>query len=457
MVPDLPSLSRRQLLGGLAGGAAVGSGFTAVTAAVRPTALPDILTDWATNHYPTPPAASSLWQPTVTEAHAREAVSLLDETQTAAENRRDEFDAEDSSRRFHGAGGWLEDAEASLEAGDYNDALFEARYGLQFAGQELGELRAELDKADLEALAERTLDLLDRLDSLAAALEPYPVVDPERDLARYSRVELELQRGRHLADWGDLTEVRADPETDEPDLNPASYDADDIGEITSKIRRAEIAVESAERYDEHLRTDLEDAGAETTDYGPHLEELIGEFKAELESMPTRDEVESRYVDDDAESYGPYEFAHWRLARACFPSRLSSLWRSQVGGDLRVLQVLGTARGLADWRAHEAAVDDFVVDPDDEGFDSGHAFAAKRRARSVFRSVVGSDPTPFVAVLAEPGIADVRMAEIDRGSWADDDSSWTPWRERVQAYLHALRGRTRLQAYPDVYERIVSAG
>lgn len=455
MVPDPTSLSRRQLLGGLAGGAAAGSGVTAATAAVRPTALPDILTDWATNYYPTPPATSSLWQPTVTEAHAREAVSLLDETETAARDRWDEFDAENSDRRFHGAGGWLEDAEASLEAGDYNDALFEARYGLQFAGRELGELRAEIDAADLEALVERTFGLLDRLDSLAAALEPYPVVDPERDLARYTHVELELQRGRTLTDWGDLHEAHADSSTDEPDLDPAAYDDDQIGEVTSKVRQAEIAVESAERYYERLRADLEDAGADTDDYGPHLEGLVDEFRDELESMPLRDEVESRYV-DDAESYGPYEFAHWRLARACFPSQLSSLWRSPVEDDLRVLQVLGTARGLADWRAHEAAVDELVIEPDDEGFDSGHAFAAKRRARSTYRSVVGSDPTPFMAVLVEPGIENVRMAEIDRDSGTDDDSSWTMWRERVQAYYQALLGRTRLQAYPDVYERIVDA-
>lgn len=61
----------------------------------------------------------------------------------------------------------------------------------------------------------------------------------------------------------------------------------------------------------------------------------------------------------------------------------------------------------------------------------------------------------MVVLAEPGIASVRMAEIDRDSGTDDDSSWTMWRERVQAYYQALLGRTRLQAYPDVYARIVN--
>ncbi|GAB3673865.1 hypothetical protein [Halopiger thermotolerans] len=443
MVPDPRSLTRRQLLGGVAGGTALGGGLTAATAAIQPTALPDVLTDWATNYYPTPPAASSLWRPTVTEAHARDAVSRLAETESAARERWEEIDTEGSDRRFHGAGGWLEDAENALEAGEYNDALFDARYGLRFAARELGDLRAELDKADLEALAERTLDLLDRLDSLAAALEPYPVVDPERDLARYSRVELELQRGRYLTDWGDLHEVHADSETDDPDLNPETYGDARIGEITSKVRRAAVAVETAEHYYEHLRADFEAAAADTDDYGPHLERLVGEFKTELESMPLRDEVKSRYV-DDVESYGPYEFAHWRLAQSCFPSQLSSLWRTPVEHDLYVLQALGTARGLADWRAHEAAVTDLVIGPDDEGFDSGHAFAAKRGARSTYRSVVGSDPTPFMVVLAEPGIASVRMAEVDRNAAISDDS-WTMWRERVQAYYLALLGRTRLQA------------
>lgn len=303
MVPDPSSLSRRQVLAGLAGGTGILGGATVVVGATRPTALPNGLTDWATNYYPTPPAASALWRPTVTEAHAREAVTLLAETDHAARERWEEIDRDEPGLR--GSGGWLESAEESLEDGDYHDALFGATYGLQFAGEDLGEARAELGETDLDDLAARSVDLFDRIDAVVDDLDSYPVAEPERDLAWYVHIELELQRGRHLADWRGLEAVRED----DPDVS--EYEPREIGDITSGLLRAEIAVENAERYRDLLWEDVEDSDDE---YGDHLRSVVDDFDEELESIPTREEVKSEYIGDDVESYGPYEFAHSRLAQ-----------------------------------------------------------------------------------------------------------------------------------------------
>lgn len=343
--PDAPSLSRRRLLGGLAAGTGLAGGTVAV-GATRPTALPNVLADWATNVYPTPPARSSLWQPTVTEDHAREAVSMLAETEEEATTL---WDGIDDDAHLTGAGGWLETAEEDLENGDYEDALFDARYGMQFAAEELGEARARLEEADLEAFAERSVAVFDRVDAVVDDIDPYPVRKPARNLAWYVEIELEAQRARHLADWYGLEDVR--DEEAEPDVS--ATDPRDVGEITSQLRRAEIDVETAERYADRLLEDV--AGADRT-YRSHLQDVVEEFRTELESIPTRDEVRSRYI-DDVESYGPYEFAHSRLARWCFPASITPPWERSIDDDFLVVRVLGTARGLVDWRAHEYAVDE----------------------------------------------------------------------------------------------------
>lgn len=447
MVPasSSPSLSRRRLLGAVAGGTALVGGGTLVAGATNPTALPNVVADWATNYYPTPPERSALWRPTVTEDHARDAVALLDDTDDEANTLRSKLDDDDF--RFFGPGGWLDDAEASLENGDYDDALFEARYGLQFAGEGLGKVNAELGEADLEEFADRSVELFDRIDALVQELRSYPVREPARDLAWYVEIESELQHGRSLANWHGLEAVR---DGSAADAEISTSDPHEIGEIESQLLRAEIAVETAERYHDRLSDRPEGTDAE---YRDHLESVLEALRDDLESMPTRDEVTSRYIDDDVETYGPYEFAHSRLAGWCFPTSISPPWKQSVDDDFLVVRVLGTARGLVDWRAHEYAVDELAVKPDDEGFDPGHVLAEKRRAKSTFDRTVGSEPTPFLAVLAEQGIGGVRAADIRRDSWGNDDH-WTAWRERVQTYLHALLGRARLREYPAVYDRIV---
>ena len=112
MFLDLQSLSRRQLLAGAVGSAGLGGGVFVATALTRPTALPNVLVDWVINYYPTPPSPRSLWQPTVTEAHAREAVELLAETEQEAFDRWDDLDSDD--RLVIGSGGWLSTAEESV-------------------------------------------------------------------------------------------------------------------------------------------------------------------------------------------------------------------------------------------------------------------------------------------------------------------------------------------------------
>ena len=443
MVPDDTSISRRRLLGGLAGLAGLSGGATVIVGATEPTALPDPVTDWATKAYPTPPEVTELWRPTVTEDHARWAVSLLETVATEADRRWQQI--EDGSYYPIGPGGWLENARGALENENYHEALFDATYGMQFSGEDVGVARAKLGEVDPQALAQRLTDLQDRVKHLAVDLEPYAVVDPERDLAWYFEIENELLHARYLADW-DGAETDDTGSQEEGATDASNDDPDEVGEIYSGIYRARIAVENAERWRAHLSTKID---GETTPYGDHLRAVTEAFVGVVETFPTQEDVDSRFVDGE-DPLTPYEWARAKLADTCLPSRFPSPFGAHPDDSFPVLQAVGVGTGVARGRAHESAVEDLVVDPGDEGFDSGHVLAEKRRARSVYDSIVGSDPSPLLTRLVGRAVEDLQVAKVGfAGGYRDP-----MWKERLEAYLYALFGRTKLRAFPEVHESIV---
>lgn len=439
MVPDRSSISRRQVLGGLA---TAFVGGTATVGATVPTALPDIVTDVATRYYPTPPEMRTLWQPTVSEAHAREAVSLLETTVEEGRARWNELDTDD---RFPAAGGWLDDARDALEAGQYHEALFDASYGMQFAAEALGIALAKLDAIDLRTLADRGDDLLTRANQVVADISPYPVEDPSRDLAWYYRIEEEVRRGRFEIQWDGIdTAQNGVDDADGPDRS--DFEPWEIGQLLAGLRSGQLHVRSAEHY-----RDRHDAlqGSTTAVYGDHLTEVIDRFKQLISRFPDREAVLGQYLDDsDDDDTSPYEFAHHRLARWCFDT--GYLVALEDDQELAVLSAVELSKGIAQRRAHGFATEQLVVDPDQDDFDSGHVLAEKRRARSVYRSVVGSSPPPLLTLQVMRAVEDLQVAEVGFA-----DSYQRPlWRERLQAYLYALVGRAKLREYPRVYGAIV---
>ncbi|RLM70745.1 hypothetical protein DVK05_04765 [Halorubrum sp. Atlit-8R] len=444
MVPDPAAVSRRRVLATLGGGVAALAGGTAAVGATEPTALPDPITDAATNHYPTPPEVDTLWRPPVTEAHASAAVETLAATVAESRRRWDEIgDVEDEGAPITtDSGGWLEDARESLDEGDYPTALFRARYGLQFAGEALGYARAEQDAVDRAALGDRAVALTERAQAVASDLKPYPTSEPARDLGWYVRIEAEVQSASALAD-------RALPDDDsggsDGDASGGELDPRVAGELTAGLLRAELDARSAERYRDLLSERL---ASETTPHAEALRTAADRFRADLRGYPTREDARERYV-GEADEYGPWEVAHSRLAQWCLGSSAPVPWRTPIDADLLALRAVALSIGLARRRAHETAVERLVVEPDDTGFDSGYALAAKRRAQATYRSVVGDDPSPLLVTQIGRAVEDLQVAAVGFVGGRDEPM----WRERLEAYLYALVGRAKLEAFPPLRDAI----
>lgn len=451
MVPDPSSVSRRTVLATLGGGAAALAGGTAVAGATEPTALPDPITDAATKYYPTPPEVDALWRPPVTEAHARAAVETLAETVAESRRRWDTIgDVDDEGAPITtGAGGWLEDAREALDEGDHDTALFRARYGLQFAGEALGYARAEQDAVDRATLRDRAAVLTDRARAVADGLKPYPTTDPARDLGWYVRIEGEVQSASALAARTLPDDADSGQNADSGDESDASADPVDpevAGEVTAALLRGEVDAMTAERYRDILFDRL---GSDTVPHAEALRTAAERFRAALPEYPSREDARARYV-GEVDRYGPWEFAHSRLAQWCLGSAAPVPWRTPIDADLLALRTVALSIGLARRRAHETAVDRLVVEPDDTAFDSGHALAAKRRAQATYESVVGSDPSPLLVTQIGRAVEDLQVAEVGFGGGRDRPM----WRERLEAYLYALVGRAKLEAFPPLRDAIL---
>ncbi|MFC6953295.1 hypothetical protein [Halorubellus litoreus] len=444
-VSSIPELSRRRVLVGVGGAVGLGTLGSIAVGATAPTALPDVLTDEATKHYPTPPEVTDHWRPTVTEAHARDVVETFETTHERADERWARIDED---RFGSGGSGWLEDARSELDAGNYHEALFAATYGLQFAAIDLGKARAKQGDADIPALAERAIDVRERATAVVDALAPYRVDDPGTDLAWYRRIEQEAVGGAWRATWSTVEET-ANGVDDDDGPRRTQFDPGGVGDLTEGVVLGDVAVSNAERFHDHL---IERLSEDATAYESHLDFVVEDFRSVLADAPDRETVLERHDVRSTDDYGPDEFAHSRLARWCYDAPYVNPWTNEIDTDAKALIAVALAQGVVDHRAHQFAIDKLVVDESTEGFDSGHVLAEKRRARNTYQNVIGDDPDPLLTRQAARAIEDLQVATVDLDH---TDGDWTPWKERLDAYLYALLGRAKLHHHPDVYQQFVN--
>lgn len=430
-------VTRRRLLAGA--GAAVGGG--ALAGWVAPTWLPDPVTDALILAYPDVP--SQLWRPSVSSAHADEAVAELEATVERARALQERIDVDSlpEDLAFHldnedPSGGWLESAK---DESDPSERLFAATYGMQFAGEVVGYARVVLDEEDPEALAERADRIREAAEDVLASFSEYRVSDPGRDLAPLYFVERELSLAR--IDTG--REWREDGEP----IGEGEYSARDVASAWGSHTQAEQRLRNARHYREQYRENL---GDDARPYADTLEQAQSAFADAVESFPTREELRTELSEErDLTQETPYGAARWELFTLCYDNDFRFGFESDgYRSGHRLQQVVETGLALLARRSHEFALAELGVEPDDTDYDSGHAFRAKRRAVRTFGSVRDEHGSPFAGVVAESATDLIRAGDIGLGDW-DRPGDRPAWQARVEAATYYLVGTGVLRELGDV--------
>ncbi|SFR58765.1 transcriptional initiation protein Tat [Halogeometricum limi] len=440
MVPQ-PSLTRRTLLGGV--GAALGASLVG-TGLFAPTWLPDAVTDELLRYYPEP-ADNYLWRPPVSESHADAAVERLAETVEAANRLAERVDEEslsdDQSYYFRigrdPSGGWLGSAR---DASDPRERLFNATYGMQFAGEALGYLKLHFDELDAEDVVERG----DRLRTAAAdvhdSVRDYRVSDPRRDLAYLYSVEKYLGLVRLDSHRGGVfLGGTADAE---------EYDERDVAGTVGSHLQAEQRLADARHYRDQYRENL---GDDARPYADQLDGALSRLTAMANDYPRRHDLQERLREEDVDQSTPLGAARWEL----FTLGYDDDFRFGFDDDgyrpnHRVQHVVETAWAVLARRAHEFALDELDVSPGDTGYDSGRTLKAKRRAMRTFRSVREAYDSPFAGVLAQEAASRIRAGDIGLGSRWDAAADDRPaWQDRVESTTYYLMGNGTMRELGDV--------
>ncbi|WP_411963737.1 transcriptional initiation protein Tat [Haloferax sp. YSMS24] len=430
---DRSRLSRRQLLGLLGGGSLIaGIGWFA------PEWLPDPVTDTLTTMYPDP-SSNYVWRPPVSDEHADEAVQRLEETVERAQELRSRIDLDsvDEDMRFHlrgsPAGGHLESAKEERNA---RERLFSATYGMLFAGEAVGYAKIALGEANPDARLERGRELREATDDIADSISEYRVSDAGRDLGYLYAIERELSFARISSNWSG-TYTGGDPDSVE------EYSPHGLANTWGSQLQAEQRIENARHYRERYRSNL---GDDARAHRQRLDDALLGLLAETDRYPRRDQMRTKLEEElELDQETPYGAGRWELWTLCFDNDFR-FYGGEVRRDLTVFRVVKTGEALLARQAHDYALDELDVSPDDTDYDSGRAFRAKRRAMDDFRATRSEYDSNFAGVVASEAASLIRGGDVGLTGRHDDRPAW---QERVESAVYYLVGGGMMRNFGDV--------
>lgn len=440
MDPDIP-ITRRTLLAGAGAGVALGGGLFG-TSLLAPTWLPDPVTDALLTVYPDPP--THIWRPTISDAHADKAVTLLEETVTRANDRRERVDMDSVSENLavrldtnDPSGGWLESAQTTASP---EKRLSYATQGLQFAGEVIGSANVALDTADPEALVKRGDHLRTAAGTVLDSFSDYRVADPARDLGYLYFTERELASVR-LNTHRSGTYTGGAASVDE-------YSGQDIVSTWGTQLQAKQQLRTARYYRDRYRANR---GDDARPYASVLNDALTTLTAAVNEFPTRVEMRTTVKKDPKLTHEtPYGAARWSLLTLCYDNVFRfGFDAGETRSGHTVQHVVAVALALLARRAHEFALSELSVSPDDTDYDSGRAFRAKRRAVRTFRSVRAKYDSPFAGVLAEDAADLIGSGEVAVGGVLGHDGDRPAWHGRVEATTYYLVATGLMRELSDV--------
>jgi len=435
----MPSLTRRRLLGGLAGGSALGfTGYRFLPANL----LPSPLLELRTERMPIPEVDTSLpVDPSALDDSRDHLRDVIDHAEAAWENVEDS-DVNSQNEEFdRSLESTLDTARAQLDEADgadpTTDALRILRLGVNRAAWSLGAARAIADDYEVADLNERSTSLHRDANEFVDATS-YEVADPRRGLAYLHRTERACYFARMQA-YGQVYISGEQVAKEEYDYREA------VEAIRGAIEGRRWLGDARAIYEAHRANVDEGAVGETTDMEAHLDETWRTVADRIErEFPTRDAAIERFAerdDDGAENRAVNDLLHNGLFQA-YDARPPT---QGLRDGLLARSAVEHARALQHGRAFQSAMERLDAAFADGGVDAALAADTKREAVQRLRKLLDDSDDPLTRALAERP-----REEIAIGDWPYElQGSRDSEHPHAEAYAMYLLAAETLRHTPDV--------
>ncbi|WP_135828618.1 hypothetical protein [Halorussus halobius] len=441
----MPSrLTRRRVLGGLAGGSAAGfAGYRLLP----PTLLPDPVLRLRTERRPVPEVDTALAvSPDALDDSREHLRDVIDRAESAWDAVED-ADVETQNEEFdRGLESTLDTAREQLDAAEgadpTTDALRTLRFGVNRAAWSLGAARAIADDYTAEELNERSTALHDDANDFADRMG-YGVADPRRGLAVLARTERALYFARMKA-YGQVYVSGEAVAKEEYDYREA------VEAIRGAIDGRRWLGDARAIYEAH-RSNVDEASAsEVADLEAHLDRTWRDLAARIdEEFPDRDAALDRYAerdDEGAQSRAVSELLHDGLYQA-YDARPPT---DGLRGGLLARAALEHAKALQHGRAFQSAIERLDAAFADDAVDATLAARTKREATGRLRELLADADDPLTRELAARP-----REEVVIGDWPYEwGSSGDHEYPNAEAYVMYLLGSEIARATPDVRDLLL---
>ena len=284
-------LTRRRLLGGVAGSSTAGVvGYRFLPASL----LPDSVLELRTKRRSVPEVDTSLPVAPAALASARDQLQGVIDRAEAAWEAVDDADVDSEHEEFdRSLESSVKPAEKRLSetegADPTTEALSSVRYGVDRAAWSLAAAKAISDEYDPKALRERSTTLYRDVNDFADAMS-YAVADPREGLASLYRTERALHFARMKAYGSDYF-------SGEPLAKPEYHHREVVKTIRGAITGRRWFGDAKAIYEFH-RSNVTDAD-DATDLEPHLDRTWQRVADRIEhELPDRETAVERYITDD---------------------------------------------------------------------------------------------------------------------------------------------------------------
>lgn len=436
----MPSLTRRRLLGGLAGGSALGfTGYRFLPANV----LPSPLLELRTERMPIPEVDTSLpVDPSALDDSRDHLRDVIDRAESAWEavddsdvnSQNEEFDRSLESK-LDAAREQLDGAE---DADPTTDALRTLRVGVNGAAWSLGAARAIADDYEVAELNERSTSLHRDANEFVNATS-YEVADPRRGLAYLHRAERALYFARMQA-YGQVYISGEQVAKEEYDYREA------VEAIRGAIEGRRWLGDARAIYEAH-RANVDEAGSgETSDLEAHLDETWRTVADRIErEFPSRDAAIERFAErddgDGAKNRAVTDVLHNGLFQA-YDARPPT---QGLRNGLLARSAVEHARALQHGRAFQSAMERLDAAFADDEVDAALAADTKREAVRRLRNLLDDSDDPLTRALAERPRQEVAIGDWPYELQGSRDSE----HPHAEAYAMYLLAAETLRHTPDV--------